>query len=700
MSNNISLFPIEDLPIELSIKQLLSGENYVIPMYQRNYAWEEEEITQIIQDIIDYSPQERNYYIGTLVVFEPKESKRGNYYETIDGQQRLTTLSLLASYIKNNMQGVDWYKELKISFESREHSRKTLSAIFNGEFENGPPKILRENDINRAILNGYQLIKKILPQKLKEHGISFQKFAEFLFTKVRIIQVKVPQDTELNHYFEIMNNRGEQLEQHEILKSRLLEVFNKIDDIAERKKSQNCLHWVWEACANMEKYVQVGFSTKTKQRNQIFGENWGTFNVDSFDALCNLSKEDSSDSGNTQSIDEIIEDKANAKRKDQDNRNDESPERFNSVINFPNFLLHVLRVYDKNENVPLDDKKLIPAFEEHILKIIDPTDPIEKLKQIEKVKQFTFALLKCKYLFDRYVIKREFIGTDDRRWSLKRFQCISGSESGDYVNTFGDDDDNEDKSYNRRILMLLAAFHVSAPTQVYKYWLNAALHYLYCCALNIKAESYLKYLESIAKAFVFDRFLAVSKDENFFYGNNGTCWLWLCSGNRRFEYSEIIYENKGKYQATLEKLSTWEKFLESKLSFGQIENNFIFNYLDYLLWLKHKEEDSRVKSYEFTFRSSVEHYYPQNPKPGFDPLPPNTLNSFGNLCLISHSKNSILNNDTPEQKKGYYRKNTTIDSIKQYLMMDDKKYPADWNSRSIEEHYQEMECVLIESLNP
>jgi uncharacterized protein with ParB-like and HNH nuclease domain len=110
---------------QLSIRELLTGNvDYVIPMYQRNYAWDEGEITQLIQDIIDYLPDGRNYYIGTLVVAERQEGRR-TVYETIDGQQRLTTLSLLASYLKNEVAGdFSWYDELKIHFDSREHSRR------------------------------------------------------------------------------------------------------------------------------------------------------------------------------------------------------------------------------------------------------------------------------------------------------------------------------------------------------------------------------------------------------------------------------------------------------------------------------------------------------------------------------------------------------------------------------------------------
>jgi len=641
---------------QLSIKALLSGGvDYVIPMYQRNYAWDEGEITQLIQDVIDYIPAGRNYYIGTLVVFERTESKR-TVYETIDGQQRLTTLSLLASYLKNeNVCDVSWYQELAIDFDSREHSRQTFSAIYKGEFTDDPSEVLGQQEINTAILNGYRLIKKILPQKLTENKVTPQAFANFLFSNVQIMRVKVPKDTDLNHYFEIMNNRGEQLEKHEVLKSRMMELLK--DD----KDSQNCLHEVWEACANMEKYVQMGFTTT--QRDAIFGaKDWGQFNVDGFDALREALKQPAgttSDWGSEQTLAEII-DKPGASAKPE-SENDESPERFNTVINFPNFLLHVLRV-EMEQDIPLDDKRLITTFETWLLKSSDP---------IEKVKTFTFDLLLCKYLFDKYIIKREFIkGTDG--WSLKRFKWNDGGESsragrGNYVNTFGEEDGNGGK--NRQLLMLLSAFHVSTPTLVYKHWLNAALYYLFTTK-EILENGYVSYLESVAKAFVFDRFLAPDGGK---------------------EYFAIIYDNKGACQTVEKDVS--QDGMKSRLSFSNIENNLIFNYLDYLLWLEHQTSDSIVKAYEFTFRSSVEHYYPQHPMPGHDHLDDESLNSFGNLCLISHSKNSRLSNFMPEAKREYYR-NNTIDSVKQHLMM--KSQP--WDTGAISKHYDAMKVVLLKSL--
>ena len=87
-------------PEYYNIKELFSSDDYVIPIYQRNYEWGEPQITQLIQDIVDYIVKDNNrYYIGSLIAYERK-LEGGVIYETIDGQQRLTTLTILLSVIK------------------------------------------------------------------------------------------------------------------------------------------------------------------------------------------------------------------------------------------------------------------------------------------------------------------------------------------------------------------------------------------------------------------------------------------------------------------------------------------------------------------------------------------------------------------------------------------------------------------------
>ncbi|RZT06301.1 Protein of unknown function [Duganella sp. CF402] len=623
--------------------------DYVIPMYQRNYAWDEGEITQLIQDVKDYMPkpgeERRNYYIGSLVVFKREGTPR-TIYETIDGQQRLTTLSLLASCLRRQDPArFAWFKRLNICFASRPKSASTFAAIFDGRFKRDPLELLDKDEVNTAILNGYRLMQKILPQLV---GDEWHAFADYLFECVHIMRVEVPPDTDLNHYFEIMNSRGEQLEKHEVLKARMLAVLQDIHDPQERAQSQDCFQQIWDACADMEKYVQAAF--KPELRGPLFGErDWGGFAHRDFGQLCQLLCRQEASTGTEMSLDAIL---AGTPPSERPKEKEEAPERFNAVINFPNFLLHVLSM---TEPVSLDDKGLIAHFEKYVLK---PENAIDK------VKAFAFNLLKCKYLLDQYVIKREM---SKDRWSLSRYKWRERAGSrhgqGDYEHTFAPED------INRQLLMLLSAFHVSTPTMMYKHWLNAALHYLFH-ADRVEAGAYLQHMESVAKAFVFDRFLAVGEGA---------------------DYGDIIYEKKGKCQA--QRGPELDGALEKILRFGAIRHNLVFNYLDFLLWRQHRTTDARVDGYYFTFRSSVEHFYPQQPKDGAAILDDQWLHSFGNLCLISHSKNSALSNFSPVAKKDYYA--NSIDSVKQHLML---QHAADWGKDRIQTHCQQMKQVLLNSL--
>lgn len=649
---------IADQPIhEFSIKQLLEDRStYLIPMYQRNYAWGEGEINQLIQDVADYQTKQTNqhYYIGTLVVYRHKNGA----FEVIDGQQRFTTLSLIALYLNNQINKgqlhftIDGLKPLNLTFESRPKSQSTLDALFRGM----EPHLLVGDVYNESIVRGYRLIGKALARL----DISIKDFIDYLFHSVQIIRVEVPQDTDLNHYFEVMNNRGEQLEKHEVLKARFMSVLNTIKDDRKKEHAIQALDKVWEACANMERYVQYGFSVK--ERHHIFGkDNWGQFVIGNFDDLVNhLDKQDNHNQ--ELSLSKIIVkpmDKAEGLNIDSN----EPPERFHSVINFSNFLLHVLRVYTE-EDVALDDKQLIDQFDEHLFNGKD---------QVGDVKEFIFALLKCKYLFDQCVIKREFTqGTDS--WSLKRLKYYPQSNkrfSVSFINRF-DENDNGYSGINRQLLMILAAFHVSTPTLVYKHWLNAALYFLYYDE-NHKVEDYLNYLTNVAKRFVFERFLACGEGASY--------------------YDMLFCREDDDAPKSIKR----NKIPMDKLVFGQIENNFVFNYLDYLLWLKGKESSSKVNEFEFTFRSSVEHFYPQHPMDGFPAMKDKVLNSFGNLCLISHSKNSRLSNFQPKNKLEYFAAQDEIDSLKLYQMIELTKKNQCWDEDTIRKHGDDMLDILCAS---
>ncbi len=661
-------------PTLLSIQKILSEDEYIIPMYQRNYAWGEGEINQLIQDILDVAATGKPYYIGTLVVFH-RLNDPGQPYEVIDGQQRLTTLSLLAMALKHRAT-IDtetiasWYKKPNLDFESRENSRKTVTAVYNDKHRYQP-----EFTLNQGILIGYELINKKLDllesardiENKSAESISVKEFADYLFEFVQIVRVEVPSDTDLNHYFEIMNSRGEQLEKHEILKYRLIKTLDGIENETEKNQAKYSFNQIWEACSNMEKYLPMYFSVKDK-RVKLFGKNWTEFKPTDFNHFTSIVYEESGNSAQKKSSVLTLSDLITPKAINVSNSKDETPneerERFHPVINFPNFLLQALKSTmdgcvthgDKKHNITLDDKKLIDEFEEVLLD--SPT-------AIENVKKFGYNLLRVKWLFDRYIIKREYTQGQDR-WSLKKLDKPDHSESLQYTPSFKtntDESDDDDSRLSRRILMLLSAFHVSTPTMVYKHWLNAALSYL-AKRETIDANQYLEYLESVAKTFVFDRHLAETP----------------------MEYQTMIHEHEGQCQ--VDPLRLQNDDIAKRLRFGFIENNLVFNYLDYLLW-RYKFDE---KHHDFTFRSSVEHFYPQNPK-GEHNLDARWLNCFGNLCLISHSKNSSLSNNLPMAKLEHYGE-SHFDSFKQRLMLDDAREWGPNHTDVIEKHESDMLNLL------
>lgn len=628
---------------ELNIKQLFSSGEYVIPIYQRNYAWTEREIAQLIQDIADYAAKhpEQAYYIGTLVVYERAVNGR-TIYETIDGQQRLTTLNLLMSVIKSSnavkhpcvSEVRDWYK-MNLSFDSRPSSNDTLQRLY--EY---PTQVKTLPRVNVEIGQGYDDAAKLIWKVLYDSGIDLAAFVTYLSEKVHILRVSVPPDTDLNHYFEIMNNRGEQLEKHEVLKAQCLELLK------DEPEAEYAFNKIWEACANMERYIQYGFDVAL--RDVIFGAgNWNALQHNDFDsvavALKQLQKDGSPRVSNGMAFADLLAPSSRITPNDTKTEID-GQERFTSVINFSNFLLHILRIQTKTD-IPLDDKGLIETFDEYIKK--DKSgDP--KLF----VKEFGYNLLKSKFLFDKYILKREYLnGTDG--WSLKEMRWYKGN-AANYVNTF---DKEEAAGDGQAILMLLAMFHVSTPTLVYKHWLNGVLKYVFEQE-QVKPAAYRTFLETLANAFLIDRYLGVEQKS----------------------YFDIIYRHSGVPQNT--------EAVEQRLNDGTSVENFIFNYLDYLLW---KRKEKGYERFVYTFRSSVEHYYPQDPIEGNPTIERHYLDNFGNLCLISGSQNSRLSNYMPRAKKDHYANSSIVESLKQQVMMRYEK----WGTDEITKHGEEMKKLLI-----
>lgn len=620
---------VEELKILDEVTIFDTNAHYVIPRYQRAYAWEDKEIVQLIDDINDIDSSE-NYYIGSLVV--SKIQGKAETYEVVDGQQRLTTLFLLLQYLVSEG-ALEGEIGQTLTFDCRSKSKYTLSNI-QQILTNKKLSADQEESIDQSILNG---IKAIRQKFTSDKGLNKDEFVSRL-QHVILYRIEVPEHTDLNRYFEIMNTRGEQLEQHDILKARLMRFLNN-------RKEQELFSRIWNACSDMTGYVQMHFSRT--EREKIFNGEWNDWPADEWDEYSDC-LDITEDSETNATISEIIKPRFKVDNVDGI-LDDDTHIRFESIIEFPHFLLHTLRVFVELYDVSLkkdlgdllDDKKLIADFENVIKYGTIDDEPIKDNKE-NFAKRFIIHLLQTRYLFDMFIIKREFTGEDkEGEWSLKEVHTSgqASKKKAYYSNTKLRYENEWEKTYaprNKECLMIQSALRVSYTSPKVMHWITELI-------------------------------------------------LWLFEDNK---IAELTNEAEG-----IAAKATKENFLDGEdYKLGVTTPHIVFNFLDYLLW---KNNKNTYSDFEFEFRNSVEHWYPQNPSDGsFDSW--EDRDTFGNLCIISRSVNSKFSNLSPESKIKSYSKMVKKGSLKLRIMGGIIQNSSNevWIDSKCQEHENEMISIL------
>lgn len=660
------------LPLqELSIKELYNSSDlytYQVPIYQRNYAWEKDEIQALVQDVWDaFNTKKKTYYIGTLVSFH----KGDHVYEVIDGQQRLTTIYLTLHALKVTVSN-------KLTYNARKKSDATIASIPSFDTD----------DKDYGIINGYGFadaaISEIVPKNMSEG------FKDYFLNNVHIIHYKVPKDIDLNHYFEIMNSRGEQLEKHEIIKARLIE---KLDDSDKEKFNQ-----LWENCSEMGVYIQQKYIDSS-----IFGSKHHNFIIRSFDELPEVESNKNSlkiKDFLTQTFDGEIEE------------SEEKLDSFQPIIDFSNFLLVVLkltRIKERNfspTSFILDDKELINEFDK--VPIVDQ----------QFAKEFGFNLLKAKFFLDNFLVhhSEEDDTLNNNPWKLEYWQK-------DGKNRYLKNLDGESE-YQHKLVQLLSMFEVSFTARQRKNYLFYCLLYLFNCD-EIKTSKYYDLVSKLAAKYLHDVYLVSNNLNSINTPNPGS-------------FDSVILPNN--------KLST--EISNSNIDFmgiygdGTIASKgiplFVFNYMDYKIWEMYfnelrgeKKQKNSPERREFfsllgcsdfdlvTFdnfyfsrtRRSLEHFFPSANADGKNENPNrDQINCFGNYAMIGSAINSAGSNWSPKTKLEHYLdtasgkiKLVSVASLKFMIMMqkcsdnynEHQKSDKSWLYTDIKAHQEKMEAILI-----
>ena len=679
--------PLEERSIYQIYLESHETMTYMIPVYQRNYAWEEEEISALVKDVYDsFKNAKETYYIGTLVTY-----KRGDsVYEVIDGQQRLTTIYIILKVldIKNEeIRNKLTYGARKASASTVEKLEKLVEYPHLGE------------EVDDGIINGYKYAKNAVTTIVDEQDR--ERFKQYFLNKVHIIHYRVPKDVDLNHYFEVMNSRGEQLEKHEIVKSMLSQHLNRIE-LATFSR-------VWEACSEMNIYIQQAFPNA----DNVFGSQLHKFVINSFEGI----PEQKESEGKATILDLLMRPIDKVDESSDLGKSD----KFQPIIDFPNFLLIVLKVtlmkYEGFEpvNFTLDDKELLNEFSKAFL--------FEKDKNLF-AKKFAFNLLKAKFLLDNYIVHHSLEDkeqTGDNPWKLQYYYRENDKKR--YSKNITDNQDIQ-----KEIVHLLSMFEVSFTPKQRKNYLFYCMVFLFD-NYELKETDYLEFLRNLAKNYFYNVYLnhANLNERNQPVPNAFDNALL---GNRQLKVGKIEVDR------TAYRLAFEEIYEQGRADVPL----FVFNYTDYILWKKYADElrgdktkkGSRERNHFFEelgcsdfelepfnnfyfsrTRKSLEHYYPQAKAGEGKPLTANDINCFGNFAMIGAEANSSGSDWDPRTKLDHYSDSksdqVSVASLKFKIMMQKCKdndlairngvlsrdAQMEWNKDDIQEHQRKMLDIII-----
>lgn len=214
-------------PTYLSIEQLFtsSNEQFLIPAYQRRYSWQFEQLSEFFDDI-DTLNENETHLLGSVVCLTAEHKPGINQLEIVDGQQRITTISILLMALKEKFSKFE-NKEIEDEIEKllncRNVDRKKFNKILLGDLDN-PDYVNLINNKNEAIVNlnlslAYNYFKEWIDDFTLER---LTLFYSKLLIKTSVIRLDVSNAKDAYKLFETINNRGLKLSHTDIIKNFLL----------------------------------------------------------------------------------------------------------------------------------------------------------------------------------------------------------------------------------------------------------------------------------------------------------------------------------------------------------------------------------------------------------------------------------------------------------------------------------------------
>lgn len=642
--------PNKSLPIsstDITLEKVVANDNlYNIPIYQRLYVWGSDQINTLLEDLFKaFEEEQPKYYLGGVMV-----TQNNGKLDLIDGQQRFTTLWLISKILGYDLihfrnSTINKVQKSRISFSVRDFA--------NHYFDSNNTELTltkEEKEELHPIVSGEKVIERFI-NKLDEE--QKKEFATFIYKKVFLVSTQMPEETDENKVFEAMNNRGVQLQQHEILKSTLLSVL-KVN-----KTEMHQYSLLWDACSVMDDYLEknIKIVANLKWENLFPTVSDDTELIVQLpnDIHSRLSKNYAEvNPRNLLSIimEEIKEEDKNQLKKNETNLNDYDSGKVRSIINFPMLLLHTLRIFQFRYKNITDIEKSAEVKGKDLIKIFKNFE--NYFKTAQDVKNFIDLLWNIRKNFDRHVIK--WVGNVENNEEVhiikKLYQSKTAFQRRSPITNEG--------------FALLQSMLYHSQQIITHYWLTPFLNKM----LDVENTD--------------DLYLYLEKLDNTMF----------C--NERRDLRTMSYEMMSKSNTDLNGNS---KFVENNLraALGTSYPSYWFYKMDYILWKTGTND--KWKDFRMTAKNSVEHIFPQTTKEenskinylpenysiaSFEKIDPK--DDFGNLVLLSPGMNSEYSNKPYKEKRGQFISKNHLDSLKSSVIFSEEE----WDYSKVEIHRNKM----------
>ncbi len=631
----------------LTTLQEIVDRNYFfrVPIYQRLYVWRDDQLKTLIADLwTAYSEHKDIFHLGGVLVVERGGDGNQTCFDLIDGQQRFTTLWMMSLVWKSALKPFicRWekdHRQQRVSFPIRPDVDMFFTQLMDGE---DPSSIA-----NPQIVDAFGTIQSFMEER--DADFKLEDFTCFIYEKVQLVLTLVPAHTDLNKLFEVINNRGMQLQHHEILKAKFLK---HIADTGERERYA-CL---WDSCSGMNSYVEKNLKNICKIKVSELFDNEASDNGEEMlasadkvlEALTSLNMQAQlEESMDLESILSSDEDISGESETGEDYEVCESDD-VRSIISFPMLLQHVLRIWlfqHSHQDLPkIMDKELLELFEQNFLS-----------RQIgyEEVTSFIGLLWEIRYCFDKHVIK--WVKADEEEQHLIcKLRLNQKNVKGERYYSLA-----RQQPANNEDLALLQSMLYHSQQITTHYWLTPFLAFIRVGTRSKGIQfDFLKHL---------DTHLHCSTDESP-----------LVERSRKF-LSNPWHRNT---------LMDVEDILNKPL--GLAFPHYWFYKLEFILWHQKRNEinDPRWEVFRMTAKNSIEYIWPQAPEGGQPAEWEDQLNYFGNLGLVSRSINSEYGRKPFHEKKAHFetRNKKRIDSLKMFFIYQNKE----WTPQKSQQHKQEM----------